>query len=65
MALLILHRLNKTELNFALLDANGHEVLKKSFYQTTEFRTDKSVKSVYFYRIRNEQRIITGKLIID
>lgn len=53
------------ELTFTLFDAKGNDVLKKSFYESTEFRTDKLVKSVYFYRVSNGQQILTGKLIIE
>ncbi|WP_461091350.1 T9SS type A sorting domain-containing protein [Spirosoma gilvum] len=53
------------ELTFILFDATGHEILKKSFYQSTELRTDKLLKSVYFYRISNDQRTLSGKLIIE
>ena len=53
------------KLEVTLLDAVGHEILKKEFYQTTELNTETLPKAVYFYRVRNDQRVITGKLIID
>ena len=53
------------ELEVILIDAAGHELIKKSFYRTIELSIEKLPKATYFYRVGNGERFLTGKLIID
>lgn len=53
------------ELAVTLLDAAGHQVIKKSFYRTTELNIEKLQKAIYIYRVSNGQQTISGKLLIE